>query len=141
MRQFIEALLIFQLGTCRFSPIEKLIPKRIEMPRDRRTKKFLLYSAIFTAFFLFQMLSFSYSKEQNYYEVLGLESTLATPEQIDTNFETLSETHSPKQNPEADSDVWDKIKTAHKCLKSPECRNEYTRFGSGITLNDPSQDF
>lgn len=141
MRQFIEALLIFQLGTCRVSPVEKLIPRRIEMAHSKRRNKFLLYALIFTCLLLWQLFSFTNYKEQNYYQVLGLESTSASPDQIESNFETLSETHSPKQNPDADVDLWEKIKTAHKCLKQPDCRNEYTRFGSGITLNDPSQDF
>lgn len=30
---------------------------------------------------------------------------------------------------------------AYTCLKDNECRSEYTRFGSGVQLNDAKQDF
>jgi len=30
---------------------------------------------------------------------------------------------------------------AFDCLKKSDCRSEYTRFGSGLKLNDANQDF
>ena len=32
------------------------------------------------------------------------------------------------------------VKTAFSCLKKEECRAEYTRFGTGLQLNDAGQD-
>ena len=141
MRQFLEALLLFQLGTCRLSPINKIIPKKIEMSHEKRSRKFLIFSALFTALFAFQIFSFARSKEQNYYELLGLESSNVSPEIIEARFENLTAEFSPKLNPDADVAYFKKINAAYKCLKALDCRNEYTRFGSGIQLNDPSQDF
>lgn len=132
MRQFLEALLLFQLGTCRLSPIHKIIPKKIEMSTELRSRKFLIFCALFTALFAFQILSYSRSKEQNYYELLGLESSNVSPEIIDARVENLTQEFSPKINPDADVDYFRKINAAGKCLKAPNCRNEYTRFGSGI---------
>jgi len=49
--------------------------------------------------------------------------------------------YSPKINPDTDFAHFEKLKSAYQCLKKNDCRNEYTRYGSGIQLNDPAQDF
>jgi hypothetical protein len=51
------------------------------------------------------------------------------------------ETYSPKMNPDADLVHFEKLKKANFCLKNSDCRNEYTRFGSGIQLNEAAEDF
>lgn len=33
------------------------------------------------------------------------------------------------------------VKKAYSCLKTAECRSEYTRFGSTIGLNDMGEDY
>jgi len=62
MRQFFESVLLFQLATCRLSPVHKVIPNRVEMTHEARLKKFFMYAAILLVLWIGQFYMFIASK-------------------------------------------------------------------------------
>ena len=82
MRQFIESVLFYQVVTCRFSPVEKYIKYKPELPPEQKQKKFAMYVALFFILFVYQLVSLLWFKQQNMYELLQLKNQFVTTEQI-----------------------------------------------------------
>ena len=61
-------------------------------------------------------------KEENLYELLGLESPYVSDYQIDVGYEKAKAANNPREDPELQS-RYEKIVKAKKCLKRQRCRD------------------
>jgi hypothetical protein len=51
MRQFLESVILFNGITCRYSPVTKYFPNKLEISEYERYLKFGVFSALFLAMF------------------------------------------------------------------------------------------
>lgn len=72
-------------------------------------------------------------KEPNYFEILNLNSTQVTLEEVNSNYEILNKKYNPAFDPGNENLArFKQIQEAHECLKFPQCKQQYTKFGSYI---------
>ena len=61
-------------------------------------------------------------KQENLYELLGLDSPYVSSHQIDVAAASMKEKYDPKENPD-NQQHYNKIVRANKCLKRKRCRD------------------
>ena len=69
-------------------------------------------------------------KEKNYFEALELKSAQASLKEINEAFERLNKKYNPAFNIEKESVQKSKdIQEAFSCLKFPQCKQQYFKYG------------